>query len=105
MPGHVRERMPAPRVCAARGSIEPSFEQRAVSVGAAVAEERPVAANLFDTAEIAFHHQRLLLVDGGLRDYLAEGIADKGRAPEFDQAVFRSFEADAVHRGDENAVG
>ena len=36
-----------------RESIEPSLEQRRVGVGAAVAQEGPIAANLLDAERIA----------------------------------------------------
>ena len=54
------------------GSLpEPSFEDRRVGVGAAVAQEGPVAADFLHAAQIAFDDEDLFFVGGSFRDQLA----------------------------------
>src|SRR5579885_2151341 len=83
------------------GRLEPeTAHQILVGVDAPVAQERPVAAGLFDTREIALDHHRLFAIVRGGRDYLAEWIGDKRTAPEIELI----FHADPVRRGDEKSV-
>src|SRR4029077_15928148 len=86
-------------------STEPPLEQRRVSVCAAITQEGPIATHFFHAAQVAFGNEDFFLVGGGFGDQLPEWIGHKRRAPEFQPAIRRSFEADAVHRGYEEAVG
>src|SRR5271156_7150362 len=85
--------------CSRLGTI--AARQVGVGVDAAVAQEGPVAADLLDLREVAFGQQRFLGGGAGARDYFAEWIGDERVAPEFQL----TFDADAIYRRDEDAVG
>src|ERR1019366_2247564 len=89
----------------ARASLEPSLQDGRIGINAAVAEERPVPANLLDAAGIAFHNQDFFLVRGRFGEHLSKRIANEGMAPEFEAALGSAFESDAIHGRNEHAVG
>src|ERR1051325_11237305 len=74
-------------------------------VGAAIAQERPVAADLFDSPEIDLCQDRRLFFSG-LGDEDAERVAHERMAPELDAGSLAAepLVADAIHRGDPAAV-
>src|SRR5579862_6039562 len=83
-----------------------------VTVDAAIAQKRPVAANIFKRLKVDFADQDFLAVVGGFGQHAAEGIAEERSAPEFQtlagsrlSADVAGFEADAIHNGDLNSVG
>src|SRR5881628_948068 len=76
-----------------------------VRVGAAVAQEWPVAAHLFDPCQVDLrHHQRLVF--GGLGYHHAERVTDERVAPEFDPRSLAAelLESDAIYRRDPATV-
>src|SRR6202044_3292681 len=84
--------VPTRRACGSPGraawaaSVEHAPADRAVSVDAPIAQERPVAAHFFDAPRVALGDQNFLAVVRGFRDHLAEGLGHERAAPEF-QAV------------------
>ena len=84
----------------------------AVAVDAAVAQERPVAADVFHHTEVNFADQNFFLVVRGLGDDAAERIAEERCAPEF-QAISGSgiapdvsgFVSHTIYHRDVHAVG
>ena len=85
-------------------SVQPPLQDRRVGVDAAIAQERPAAANFFHAVRIALRHQNLFARSRRFGDDLPKRIGDKRRAPEFQTMIGRPFEADAIHRRDVNAV-
>src|SRR5262245_16721602 len=84
---------------------EISIQDRAVRVDAAIAEERPVPTHRFDERRIAARDDDVLGLSG-LGDHAPEGVGYERMAEERD-AVGSWFVlvADAVRRGDVDAVG
>src|SRR5262245_30731657 len=80
------------------------LDQRAIGVGAAIAEELPGPADLLDQIEIERRDQQLVLVLAGARDDLAARIAEVRVAVELAD-VPRRLAADPVDRADEVAIG
>src|SRR5690348_3414409 len=86
------------------GRAQVPAQNRRVGIDSPVAEERPIAARLFDETRIALGDE-----DGRLRIRLgkdaAERIADEGMAEEFQSIRARlRLEAHAIRRGDVHAV-
>src|SRR3954469_22086200 len=82
---------PTRRACEAWDVLEIAFGawlidepagDRTVSVDAAVAQEGPVAANVFHLLGVDFADQDLLFVVRGFGKHHAEGIAEERTAPE-----------------------
>src|SRR5579872_3539624 len=69
--------------------IQPSIQNRSVRVDSAVAQEGPVAADLFDAARVAIRDQNFFAIAGSLGDHLAEGVGHKGRAPDLEPVLRR----------------
>ena len=95
-----------------QGLHQEPLRDGSVSVDAAIAPERPVAADILDAVHVDFSEQYRLFVVRGLGNNLAEGISDKRAAPEFQAfaggfvaANVAGFEAHAVYRRNINAVG
>ena len=65
--------------------------QIAVSVDAAVAQERPMRAGDVHFAQVDRHEQNLFLVDAGFGDDLAGSAGDKALAPEFNPSPPTGF--------------
>src|SRR4051794_35074165 len=86
--------------------IEETLLDAAVGVDAAVAQERPVAPHLLLAGEVDLADQDLLLVDRGLGDDDAEGIAEERRAPELEAGLSGQARlvAHAVHGREVDAV-
>src|SRR4029077_20799302 len=84
-----------------------------VAVDAAVAQEGPVAANVFELAQVDFGREDFFLIVRALRKNAAEGIGDKRSSPEFKtvarlrlvSAHVAGFKSDAVDDSDIHAVG
>src|SRR3989475_1289209 len=76
-----------------------------VRVGAAVAQERPVAAHFLDAGEVHLGNDELFGL-AGLRHHDAEGIADERVSPELDACplAIEPLEANAIHGRDPAAV-
>jgi len=77
-------------------SREKPIEDGAVCVDAAIAQERPAAADFFHDGGVAFDDERFFFIVRGFGEDAAEGIADEGCAPEFEASLERAFEADSV---------
>ena len=77
----------------------------AVGVDAAVAQEGPVAAGVFEQGAVDFGDEDFFAVVRGLRDDAAEGVGDEGAAPELEACAFGAFEGDAVVRRRRRARG
>src|SRR4051794_17833328 len=94
---------PIPPACGTRGlaSTRPSIQYPAqnpfIGIDAAVAQEGPVTADLFNPARIAFDDEGLLAVVRALRQHLSERIGYERAAPELEPMLRRSFIPDAVH--------
>ena len=82
-------------------SLPPAFHQILVSVDAAVAEERPDAAEILDLFEVEIVGEDFLVFDGGFGDEFTVGIGDEGLAPELGAVVG----AGAVDGGEVATVG
>ena len=67
-----------------------------VGVDAAVAEKWPVAAGIFEQAQIDFGDQDLFLVVGGFGDDAAEGVGDERSAPELQSRAVDAIAADVA---------
>ena len=92
--------------------IEKALGDGRVGVDAAVAQERPVAARLFNQRPIDLAEQDLFGIVRGLGDDAAEGIGQKAAAPELEArpggAIAQNvavLEAHAVHGRHIDAVG
>src|SRR6202158_118314 len=80
--------------------VQPAVQDGLISVDAAVAEKRPIAAGVLALGGIAFDDEDFFFVVGSFGDHLAEGISNKGIAPEFQSRVtffLLAFSSDAVH--------
>src|SRR5882672_7584258 len=85
-------------------SIEQTIGDGGVGVDAAVAEEWPVAADVFEGLQVDVAHEDFFAVVRGFGQDAAKGIAEEGCAPEFESlaggglaADVAGFEADAIH--------
>src|SRR5580693_2504402 len=85
-------------------SINHAAGDGSVAVDAAVTQERPVAANVFEVVQVHFAEQNFFLVVRGFGEHTAEGIAEERASPEFEAfaghgiaADVAGFEADAIH--------
>src|ERR1700694_3849627 len=83
-----------------------------VAVDAAVAQERPVASNIFQRFQINVAHQDFFAIGRGFRQYAAERITEKRRAPELQSLAGSGFsayiprlEANSIHDRDVNTIG
>src|SRR5205085_1523895 len=79
-------------------------ENARIGVNAAIAQERPVAADLLDAAAVAFHDERLFAILRRFRQHLAERIGNEGRAPKLEAAIRGALKTDTVYGGDIDAV-
>src|SRR5438270_1979003 len=93
-------------------SIQKPMHNAAVTINAAVAQERPVAADIFKMLQIALADQDFFLVVRGFYDDPPEGIAKKRSAPKFQAFALGTIAANvaelvshAVDHADKNAVG
>lgn len=98
-------------------SVEEAAGDALVGVDAAIAEEGPVAAGIFEEFEVYFGGEDFFLVVAGLGEDAAEGIGDEAAAPEFQARAFGALhgnaivgyiallEAYAVDGSDEDSVG
>jgi len=84
----------------------------AIAVYAAVAQEGPVAANVFDAFEIDFTDQHFFFVVGAFDQNCAEWITQERPAPELEAGARRrvsahvaGFVPNAVHDGNIHAIG
>src|SRR5436190_1229285 len=77
----------------------------AEGIDATIAQEWPVAAHVFHPPPVAFDDQQFFRFVAGLLQYHAERIRHERPAPELEPAFGRALVADAVDRGDKNAVG
>src|SRR6266852_3208074 len=73
-------------LCRVRGSIDQPAGDLGVAVDAAVAQEGPVAADVFQGVQVDFAYQNFFLVLRGFGDDFAEGVAEERASPKF-QAV------------------
>lgn len=86
--------------------VEEPFGDVAVGVDAAVAEEGPVAADFVLQLGIALVDEDLFLVARCFGEDPAKRVGEERVAPEFEACISGPFfEADAVDRGDVDAVG
>src|SRR5258708_5933173 len=65
-------------------SVEEAAGDALVGVDAAIAEEGPVAAGVFEQFEVDLRGEDLFLVVAGLGDDAAEGVGDEAAAPELE---------------------
>src|ERR1700739_194606 len=75
----------APRV------IEEAAHDGAVGVDAAVAQEGPVAARVFEQAQVDFADEDLFLVMGRLGDNAAKGVGEERSSPELKAWAFHAI--------------
>src|SRR4030081_3756117 len=66
---------------------QPAVQDGLIGVDATVAEKRPVAARVLALGGIAFGDEDFSFVVGSFGNNLAEGIGDKGIAPEFQSRI------------------
>src|SRR5579872_3929580 len=93
-------------------SIYESLAEVCVAVDAAVAQKRPVPANVFQFPQVALRQQDFLLVVGGFGQDASKGVAQEGASPKLqalarraaapDIAPLMSHPVDDAHK---NAVG
>src|SRR5205823_3678218 len=86
-------------------SAQPPLRQIPIRIDPPVAQERPVAADLFHLARLARGPDDFLAVVPPLGEKCAEGIADERRAPEIEPTAFGAFMANAVDGSHVDAVG
>jgi hypothetical protein len=67
-----------------------------VAVDAAVAQKRPVAADLFYRAQVDFRYEDFFFIVRSLGDDAAERIAEEGGTPELQPISRGSFAADVT---------
>src|SRR6185369_14965788 len=91
--------LPCPTVAGASGS-----DERAVRIGATVADELPGGANLLDHVEVEVGHDHRVLVPGRFGHDLASGVAEVALAVELAHVPGR-LDAHAVDGAHEVAVG
>src|SRR5580658_4182253 len=92
--------------------IDKAARDGRVGVDAAVAQERPVAARLFDVGKIDFADQDLFMFVRGLGNNASERVSQKAAAPELEARPIDAIAEDvavlvayAVDSRDVNAVG
>src|ERR1700730_16861223 len=93
-------------------SIDQPVGDVGIAVDAAVAQEGPVASDVFQNAEVDLAHQNFLVVVRGLSDNAAERVAEKGASPEF-KAISRDrvapyvsgFMSHSIYHSHEHAIG
>ena len=86
---------------------EPAIREWAVGVDAAIAQERPVAANVFTFCGVALDDQNFFLIVGGFGDELAERISHERIPPKFQAGVTLgrvAFVAHAIYDRDVNTI-
>jgi hypothetical protein len=71
----------------AAGGVEEALGDGGVGVDAAVAEERPVAADIFEGLQVDVADQNFFAVVRGFDEDSAEGIAEEGCAPKFESVA------------------
>src|SRR5215471_6353980 len=93
-------------------SVDHTACNGSVAVDAAVAEERPIAADIFHCLHIDLANQDLLAVVRGLRDHASEGVGEEGASPKFQASALCAvatnvsvLEADPVHYANVDAIG
>src|SRR5258706_8377491 len=77
-------------------SIEQTIGDWRVRIDSAVAEEWPVAADVFEGFQVDVAHQNFFLVLRGFSQHAAEGIAEEGCAPEFQSLAGGGLAADVA---------
>src|SRR5579862_4293663 len=86
-------------------AFQEAFGHPFVRVDAAVAEEGPVAPDLFRLTEIATNDQVFFAIVCRLGNHFAKRTGNERAAPEFEPAIPCPFVTDAIDRGNVNAVG
>src|SRR5690349_1651781 len=83
----------------------------AIAINAAVAQEGPVAADVFQMLQIALADQDLFLVVRSFHDDASKRIAEKRSTPEFQALAVRAIAADiavlmadTIHNADKNTI-
>src|ERR1700761_3260338 len=96
----------------AQRSVEESLHDGLVGVDAAVAQEGPVAARVFEQAQVDLADEDLFLVVRGLGNDAAEGIGEERSAPELEAGALplvalqvAVLHAYAVDGGNKDSVG
>src|SRR5690348_15215529 len=79
-----------------RRSVQEAMRDGTVAVDAAVAQERPVATNVLELPQVHFTDQNVFVVVWRLRQHLAEGVAEKRTAPEFQASTGRTLAANVA---------
>src|SRR5215472_17616219 len=92
--------------------VDESIGNGSVAVDTSVAQERPVATDVFECLDIDVAHEDFFAVVRALRKYAAEGIAKERSTPEFEalpgsrfSANVAGFESDAIDDSDIDSVG
>ena len=67
--------------------IDHSLRDRRVAVDSPVPQKRPIAARLFNQAQVDFSDQNFFLVVRSFGDHAAKGIAQKRSAPELQSSA------------------
>ncbi len=82
-----------------------------IGVDAAVTQEGPVAARVFEQPQVDFAYENLFLIVRGFGDHTPEGVGEERSAPEFQTRPFNAIAAhvsvlvaDAVDCGDVDTV-
>ena len=85
--------------------VEEAAFDATVSINAPVAQERPVAAHVFDAFDVDFADENLFSINRAFSDNDAEWVSDKRGAPELDaRATRRILVADAIDCRDVDAI-
>jgi hypothetical protein len=64
--------------------IEQAVGDGSITIDTAVAQERPVAADVFQRLQVDIADQDFFAVMGGFGQYTAKGVAEERATPEFE---------------------
>src|ERR1700735_3752791 len=100
MPEYLRRRSGRCGEVASRLFVEETLFEAGVGIDSAIAQERPIAANVFQVREVHFAVQNFFAVGGAFRDDNSLRIAKERAAPEFksSSAFGRSLVPYAIYR-------
>src|SRR5258705_517674 len=87
--------------------IQQTAGNRSIRVDAAIAQEGPVAADVFQVTQVHFAEQNLFPVVRRFRHYAAKGVTEERASPELEAlagsgvaADVAGFQSDSIHNAD-----